>query len=86
MLYTQLKYMKTQDLGFDKENKLLLRFVDNVINRNNFETIKAEFLNLSGVNGSTATSSVPGNWMHFLESFPNKRDLRQQSVCKLFSA
>lgn len=84
MLFKQLNYMKNQDLGFKKENKLILRFADEVIMPNNFETIKSEFLTVPGVLGATATSSAPGKWMYLWRTYPTNKEVENTKYINYF--
>jgi len=55
----QLSYMRDKNLGFDKEQMLLVPIRNNEI-RKNYETVKQELLSVSGVSGITAMSDIPG--------------------------
>jgi len=57
IVYFQLDYMRNANLGFDKEQKLV---VPARLSRNNYESIKNEFLSYHAIKGATASSSVPG--------------------------
>ncbi|UCE23115.1 MAG: ABC transporter permease [Candidatus Aminicenantes bacterium] len=57
IVYFQLDYMKNANLGFDKEQKLI---VQAKLSKNNYESIKNEFLRHHAIKGATASSSVPG--------------------------
>ncbi|MFC1564860.1 ABC transporter permease [candidate division KSB1 bacterium] len=59
----QVNYMKGKPLGFDKEQKLIIRTQGNGVNINNYNSIKEEFLNISSVTGAAFSSSVPGEAM-----------------------
>lgn len=62
-VYKQLTHMRSQDLGFDKEQKYVLHLRNNTQIRKQVKTIKTEFLRNPGVLGATASSSVPGRPM-----------------------
>ena len=71
IMYSQIDYMKNTSLGFEKEQKLIISATGAGM-KNNYTTIKSEFLSHSLVRGVTVSSSVPGreieNWgMHKLE-------------------
>ena len=56
LIYRQINFMKNKQLGFDKNQKLILP----VYLGDNFETIKQGFLTHPSITGATASSSVPG--------------------------
>jgi putative ABC transport system permease protein len=62
-VYKQLTYMRSQELGFDKEHKYVMHLRSNAQVRKQAKTIKTEFLRYPGVLGATASSSVPGRPM-----------------------
>jgi putative ABC transport system permease protein len=62
-VYKQLTYMRSQELGFDKEHKYVLNLRNNAQIRKQVETIKTEFLRSPGVIEAAASSSVPGRPM-----------------------
>jgi len=62
-VYKQLTYMRSQELGFDKEHKYVLQLRSNAQVRKQVKTIKTELLRYPGVLGATASSSVPGRPM-----------------------
>ena len=57
LVYSQLNFMKNANLGFDKEQKLV---VPARLSTNNYESIKNEFLSHHAVKGATASSTYPG--------------------------
>jgi putative ABC transport system permease protein len=59
-VYKQLTYMRSSELGFDKEYKYVLHLRNNSQARKQVKTIKTEFLRLPGVLGASASSSAPG--------------------------
>lgn len=70
----QLNYMRNQNLGFSKEQVIVIPMHDQAT-RQGFEVIKSEFLNHSSVQNVTASSSVPGrpvtNIAYRLEGLPD---------------
>lgn len=52
----QIDFMKSKQLGFEKEHKLILPV--NLGDR--FESVKSEFLSYPAIKGATASASVPG--------------------------
>ena len=57
----QLQFMKGQSLGFEKEQKLILRANSNhEFLRSNIELVKNEFSAHPSITGATVSSGVPG--------------------------
>ena len=59
-MYKQYDYMRNQDLGFEKEQKLVLPLRGGIDVEENFDTVKGIFSNHSSVSGVTVSSSIPG--------------------------
>ncbi|MFC2133204.1 ABC transporter permease [Bacteroidota bacterium] len=76
--YRQIRYMTSQNLGFEKEQKIVIPIRGGISIRDNFETVKSEFLNHSSINGAAAASNVPGRgvatWSTRLTSRAGERD------------
>jgi len=60
IVYRQVNYMKTKDLGFEKEQKMFFPLGERIMRTIGYEGIKTEFLKLPGVNGATVSSGIPG--------------------------
>ncbi len=60
LIGSQLSFIKTKELGFTKENQLVVGLSD-LKAASNYELIKNEILKTSGVRAVTATSDVPIN-------------------------
>ncbi len=61
-VFKQLNFMRGQALGFDMEQKLVLRVKSNLNHlRTDYEAIKQDFLKHPDVTGATVSSSVPGD-------------------------
>lgn len=56
----QLSYLKKKDLGFDKENLVVMQLQDSAF-RSKVETFKAELLQNPNITGVTNSTGVPGN-------------------------
>jgi putative ABC transport system permease protein len=76
VIRNQLHYMRTQNLGFDKEQVVVIPMHDQDT-RQNFEYLKTEFMNNSSVLSVTASSGVPGkpvtNIAYRLEGLPDDK-------------
>jgi len=61
-VFKQLQYMKGRALGFDLEQKLVLRVKSNLPHlRRDYEAIKNDFKQNPSIIGATVSSSVPGD-------------------------
>jgi putative ABC transport system permease protein len=61
-VFKQLQFMKGRALGFDLEQKLVLRVKSNMPHlRRDYEAIKNDFLQNPSITGATVSSSVPGD-------------------------
>ncbi len=69
LIHKQLHYVQNMNLGFDKEQKLIIPVRDNVRDRvylqKHFETVKREFMNHASIYGATILSIPPGIWSHY---------------------
>ncbi|MBG6131487.1 putative ABC transport system permease protein [Aquimarina sp. EL_43] len=63
IVYSQLDYMLNKNLGFDREQQLVIDFNWDGQVRDNIETIKSEFLNHPDISSVSASRTVPGG--HF---------------------
>jgi putative ABC transport system permease protein len=61
IVYMQMKYVNTKDMGFNKEQLLVIDINSGKVRRS-AETIKSEFRNLPNVKEVTVSSRVPGEW------------------------
>jgi putative ABC transport system permease protein len=64
VIYQQLNYLAEKDLGFDREN-LLVVDINSANLRRNFEMVKAEFSQPAEVQSITVSTRVPGEWKSF---------------------
>tara|TARA_R110002074_G_scaffold197610_1_gene364672 strand:- start:22059 stop:24470 length:2412 start_codon:yes stop_codon:yes gene_type:complete len=60
IVYFQLGFMLDKNLGFDREQQLVIDFNYDSAIRENLETIKNEFLTLPEVSSASASRTVPG--------------------------
>jgi putative ABC transport system permease protein len=61
IVYMQMQYINTKDMGFDKSQMVVIDINSGKI-RKSAETIKTEFSKLSQVQNVTVSSRVPGEW------------------------
>lgn len=59
LINRQSDYIKTKELGFDKENQIVIPLTGSKM-QGSYETIKAEMLKINGVIGAAVSSDVPG--------------------------
>lgn len=64
VLYMQVKYLNTSDLGFNKDLMVVID-VNTQKARSNFEAVKTEMAKIPTVKGVSVTSRVPGEWKSF---------------------
>jgi len=62
VVFSQINYMSHKDLGFDKENMLIIQ-TDNVI-KNNWPVVKKEMLKIPGVLNATASKRIPSGQLN----------------------
>jgi ABC-type antimicrobial peptide transport system permease subunit len=62
VVYKQLDYIHSKELGLDKENIIFIPLDDS--SKNKYNTIKAEFLNLTAVDTVAVTSALPTNMVN----------------------
>ncbi len=60
----QIRFMKKRNLGFEKEQKIVIPVRQGASISDNFEIVKAEFLKYSGITGAAVSSGVPGRLAH----------------------
>jgi putative ABC transport system permease protein len=58
--YKQLRFMKNENLGFSKEQKLIIPVQKGADISENYETVKSEFLKYSRITGATVSGGIPG--------------------------
>ncbi len=61
VIYRQLQYMRSKDLGFDLSNLLVIDINSDRLRRN-FESVKAEFARVPEVLQISTSTRVPGEW------------------------
>ncbi|WP_337044675.1 ABC transporter permease [Emticicia sp. 17c] len=66
VVYLQMKFVDTKDMGFNKEQLLIVDINSGKV-RKGAETIKREFAKLSQVKDVSVTSRVPGEWKNMVK-------------------
>lgn len=61
VVFLQMKYVNTADMGFNKEQLLVVDINSGAVRRS-AETIKNEYAKIAGVKSVSVTSRVPGEW------------------------
>ncbi len=64
VVYRQLRFIQTKDLGFQVDNLLVIDINSDPLRRN-FETVKSEFANIPEVLSISTSTRVPGEWKTF---------------------
>jgi putative ABC transport system permease protein len=71
VIHRQLTFMRSKELGFNRENLVVIDINSNRLRRN-FEGVKAEFSSVPGVQSISASTRVPGEWKSFPIATVNK--------------
>ena len=73
-IYQQVDFMKNQDPGFEKQQKLILEFplTDSFTSR--YEVAKAQFIQHPQITATTASSTVPGLTFNTSKIFPTGQE------------
>jgi putative ABC transport system permease protein len=83
IILNQLKFMKNKDLGFEKENVLVIEVRDRSI-RQSFESIKAEIRKIPGVLSISSASLVPGQEPSVQPFIPEGYTEKQAQLMEVF--
>jgi len=85
IVYKQFDFMKSQYLGFDKEQKIILPLRGGISIKENYETVKDMFLKHPSVKNVSASSSVPGRGVsNFAIKLVGEEDDKNQSMFHLY--
>lgn len=85
MVYRQLNFMKDQNLGFSKEQVVVLPVRGGLSISENYEEIKNEFERHAAITDAAVSASVPGKGVdNFAVSLIGETDDRGQSMYYLF--
>lgn len=64
VIYEQVHFLQTKDLGFHKDNLLVIDINSRAL-RKNFDQVKAQFASIPEVVSIAASTRVPGEWKSF---------------------
>ena len=83
IVYNQLDYMKNKRLGFNKEQKLVLKIVDDKVEEK-LKLIKSIMLNIEGVKNVCGSGMVPGEGnfstnAYYPEGFPTDQSVLMEN-------
>jgi len=85
IVYKQLHFLKTTDLGFEKEQKLVLPLEGNYLTDMQYESVKSEFLKYPQISSVSVSSGVPGYGMGaYATSLISAENDRLQRMIYLF--
>ena len=68
VVFQQLNFMQTQELGFNKEHRVVIDFQFDLYVKKHAEAIKNQLTNLPGVSMVSISSSIPGKSNHKLDT------------------
>jgi putative ABC transport system permease protein len=86
VLFLQVKYMNTTNLGFNKD-LLVVIDVNTGKARSNFEAVKAEIAKIPAVKNVSVTSRVPGEWKSYRTiKIKNNGSTEELKVAYMFGA
>ena len=84
-MYKQFNFMKSQYLGFEKEQKLILPLRGGIDIQENFETVKDMFSKHPSIAGVTVSSTVPGRGVsNFGIKLVGEDDSKNQSMYHMY--
>jgi len=84
VVFGQVRFMKNADLGFSKEQKLILPLKGALLHDGNFEAIKSEMAGLPQVRGVTVSSGVPGYGLGAWATAPAGAEDQAKAMAYLF--
>lgn len=82
IVFNQISFMKEQNLGFVKEKKLVLPINGPVSIRDNYETVKSEFMKHSNIVSASCGSHTPGEFgmNYFHTDMPTETSVITEAV------
>lgn len=84
-MHKQFQFMKSQPLGFDKEQKLVVPFRGGISVEKNYPFLKNAFLSNAAIEGAAFSSSVPGTTVsNFAIRLVGEADDKNQSMFHIY--
>jgi len=84
-MHKQFQFMKSQPLGFDKEQKLVVPFRGGISVEKNYPFLKNAFLSNASIEGAAFSSSVPGTMVsNFAIRLVGEADDKNQSMFHIY--
>lgn len=80
---SQMDYLMSKDLGYQKENILVIDINDRNV-RENFQAMKLDYANINGVTSVATSSRVPGEWKDINEVFIKNQQKQSDSTQTYF--
>ena len=75
--FYQLNFMKNYSLGFDKDQKVVLRFPRHKVGPGDYKSVKSYFKQSPFVRNCSFTSSIPGEWNYGWRTYlPGEENIR----------
>ncbi len=79
----QMNYLSSKDLGYQKENILVIDINDRNV-RENFQAMKLDYASINGVTSVATSSRVPGEWKNINEVFVKNQQKQSDSTQTYF--
>ncbi|MTI40399.1 ABC transporter permease [Fulvivirga lutimaris] len=79
----QMDYVMSKDLGYQKENILVIDINDRNV-RENFQAMKLDYASINGVTSVATSSRVPGEWKNINEVFVKNQQKQSDSTQTYF--
>jgi putative ABC transport system permease protein len=85
VIHHQIGFMKRQNLGFEKENKLIIPVRGGISLRDNYQVVKSELSGYADIKGATVSSSVPGQFCRITGILLEGEELKDEHRFYLYS-
>jgi putative ABC transport system permease protein len=78
VIHKQIRFMKNQHLGFNKEQKLIIPVRGGASIRDNYLIVKGEITRHANIRGATVSSSIPGQFCRITGILLEGEDLKDE--------